>query len=388
MRKFIWVGGIVLCLLMGGCGDKIGPGETAPGAKKKVTVRTAVARLDTRHRQYEAVGTVEPRLASTLSSKVVGTVSEVKVHEADRVKHGQVLVVLTQQQIHAGYQQAVASLEEARRGQAAAQAALNAAQAEARLAQATYDRYRKLVAGESVSPQEFDEVKAKYLSVQAAVHRAKSMVLAAENRVGFARAGLDAAAATRGDTVVRAPYAGIITEKLVEPGDLASPGLPLVRMEGLEGYRAVFVLEETKIGDVAPGQSLEAVLPALGNRRVSGTVEAIMPAADAATRSVKVKLTLSPVPGLRSGLFVRVLIPGPEIRIIHIPESAVVRRGELTGLYKVDDKHVIRFRLIRLGNPLAGGEGVEVLSGLNPGDRYVLDPGPQVVDGALAEEAS
>jgi multidrug efflux pump subunit AcrA (membrane-fusion protein) len=372
---------------MGGCGDKIGPGESRPGARKKVPVHTAVVRLDTRHLQYEAVGTVRARLSSTLSSKVVGTVSQVKVHEADRVKKGQVLLVLTQRQIHAGYQQARAALDEARRGQAAAEAALKSARAQAGLARATYDRYRKLVAGESVSPQEFDEVKATHLSAQAAFQRAESMVRAAENRVGFARAALDAAAATSGDTVLRAPYDGVIVEKRVEPGDLASPGLPLLRMEGFEGFRAVFVLEETKIGDVHPGQTLEAELPALRNRRVSGTVEAVMPAADAATRSVEVKLDLPHVPGLRSGLFVRVFIPGPETRILRIPETAVVRKGQLTGLYKVDETQTLRFRLIRLGSPLEGGE-VEVLSGLKPGDRYVLAPGPEVVDSALAEEAS
>jgi RND family efflux transporter MFP subunit len=386
MRKFIWGWLVVFCLLMGGCEEKIGPGEMRPGAQKKVAVRTAVARMETQRLRYEAVGTVEARLASTLSSKVVGTVSEVRVHEADRVKKGQVLLVLTQRQIHAGYQQALAGLEEAKRGQAAAEAALRAAQAEAGLAQTTFERYRKLVAGESVSPQEFDEVKAKHLAARAAVHRARSMVLAAENRVGLARAGLDAAAATSGDTQLKAPYDGVIMEKRVEPGDLASPGLALLRMEGAEGYRAVFVLEEGKIGDVRPGQSLEAVLPALRSPRVTGTVEAVMPSADAATRSVEVKLSLPDVPGLRSGLFVRVFIPGPETRIIRIPETAVVRRGQLTGLYKVDETKTIRFRLIRLGNPMAGA--VEVLSGVKPGDCYVLTPGPQVEDGALAEEAS
>jgi membrane fusion protein, multidrug efflux system len=387
MQKFIWVWGVMFCLLMGGCEEKIGPGQIRPGAQKKVPVHTAVVRLDTRRLQYEAVGTVRARLFSTLSSKVVGTVSQVKVHEADRVKRGQVLLVLTQQQIHAGYQQARAALDEARRAQAAAEAALKSAQAQAGLAKATYDRYQKLVAGESASPQELDEVKARHLSAQAAFHRARSMALAAENRVGLVRAALDGAAATSGDTVLRAPYDGVITEKRVEPGDLASPGLPLLRMEALEGFRAVFVLEETQIGDLHSGQALEAELPALGNRRVTGTVEAVMPAADAATRSIEVKLTLPDVPGLRSGLFVRVFIPGPETRILRIPESAVVRKGQLTGLYKVDKTHTIRFRLIRLGSPLEGGT-VEVLSGLKPGDRFVLVPGPQVVDGVLAQEAA
>jgi len=383
-RPLLILTALAISLLGIGCGEKSEPGVTGPITSVKV--RTAIARVDSVSSLHEAVGTVEAILASTITSKVTGTVSEVKVEEGQRVQKDQVLVVLTQQQISADYRQALSSLDGAKRGESAAEAAVRVAEANDRLAQSTYERYRKLAVGQSASAQELDEVKAKAESAKGALAQAQSMLLAAKQRVDMAKAGLDAAAATRQDMVLKAPYDAIVTQKMVEPGDLAGPGRSLIRLEADKGYRVVFVLEEARIHSIAAGQKLMVAFPTLTDMRSEGTVEAIMPVSDAATRSVAVKLALPPLPALRSGVFARVYVPGGKSEMIRIPQSAVVIRGQLTGIFTVDAEKMIWFRLIRTGRVEMGE--VEILTGVSEGDRYVVSPGPRIADGLRAEEGA
>ncbi len=385
MRYYFMLSSILIAGFLAGCGEKIEPGTTPPGAPVVVTTRTAVVASDSIQQRYEAVGTVKPKLFSTLSGKVMGTVVSVNVDEGQQAKKGQLLVALSQLQINADHDRALAALEEARRGQTTAEASVRVAKANADLAKNTYERYQTLVSGESASPQELDEVKAKYEAAMAAVAQAEAMLAGAKKRVVGARAMADAAGATAQDMFVHAPYDGVIIEKLVEPGDLVSPGRPLLRLEGFEGYRVVFVLEETRIQAVRVGQVLAVEIESLADSKVQGTVESISPVADVATRSVEVKLALPSIPDLRSGFFARVFIPGGTTKILRIPKSAIVQNGQLTGVYKVDNEGLLRFRLVRTGR-YADGQA-EILSGMKADERYVVAPGPDVKNGRLVKEA-
>jgi multidrug efflux pump subunit AcrA (membrane-fusion protein) len=385
-RSFFLIVGWIIFLFVIGCGEKIEPGNKAIGPVSTIKAVTAKARIEDQMFLHEAVGSVEARLVSTVSSKVMGTVTEVKIIEGQLVKKDDILVVLTQQQISAGYQQAIAALDEAKRAESAAEATKKVAQANEKLAQSTFARYQKLVAGESASIQEVDEVKAKAESAKSSVAQAESMVSAAKQRVAQAQAGVDAAAATSRDTVLKAPYDAVVTEKMVEPGDFAGPGKPLIRLEGSGGYRVVFVLAEAGIGSVTMGQKISVSFPSLSDQSVEGTVDTIMPSADVATRSVEVKLSVPSIPKLRSGVFARVFVPGGQSRMIRIPTSAIVVRGQLTGVYKVDAESISRFRLVRTGRTFGGQ--VEILSGMTDGDRYVVAPSSQMVEGLRVEEGA
>lgn len=378
--------GLMIALYAAGCGQKPEPGAARPGSDKPVKVRSAIARLDEVPAFREAVGTVEAVLACTVSSKVMGTVGEVRVKEGQPVRKDQVLAVLTQQQISADYQRSLSSLDEARKARDASEAALRVAEANDRLLESTLNRYRKLAEGESVSTQELDEIKARAASAKGALSQAGSMAEASRQRVGIAEAGLSAATATRDDMTLKAPYDGVITRKMTEPGDLAAPGRPLFQLEGGKGYRVVFVLAENQVGTLASGQRLSVVFPTLADRRAEGVVETVMPVSDPASRSVEVKLALPSIPELRSGVFARVVVPGGGSKMIRIPQGALVTRGQLTGVFKVTSDHLIRFRLVRTGR-MADGT-VEILSGISDGDRYVLAPGPDIMDGLRAEEGA
>jgi multidrug efflux pump subunit AcrA (membrane-fusion protein) len=379
----------VCCLALSflyGCGDKIEPGNRPAAPGKTVTARTAATEIIRRPFQYEAVGTVRARQESTLSSKLMGTVASVRVSEGDRVKAGEILAVIEQVQVDAGLRQARAAREEARRAYAAAVSGREAAEADARLAATTYERYRKLMAKDSASRQEFDEIKARYQEAQASLARAEAMVKAAAQRVAQAEAGLDSAAATRNDSEIRAPYDGLITAKPIQAGDLASPGTPLFSIEGNLGFRVDLVLPETYLSAVSTGQKLRVTLPAPLDAAVEGTVQAVIPTADASSRTFLVKVELPDDLGLRSGLFARVAIPVGEEGQIRVPKTAIVTSGQLTAVFKVDDENIARFRLVRLGRSF--GDQVEVISGLGAGERYVTAPPPETADGVRVEDPS
>jgi multidrug efflux pump subunit AcrA (membrane-fusion protein) len=374
--------GLLLCLPLG-CGEKIEPGTTAGMPPPVVKAAVATAQLSSRPLVYEAVGTVRARTTSTLASKLLGTVKQVRVQEGDRVKARDILLVLDGRQVTSQLHQAEAVMAEAAKAEAAAVSAREAAAAGADLARATYNRYLRLMEDESASRQEFEEIEARHRQAQAAVAQADAMVSGASQRVRQAQAAVAAARVTQNDVKISAPYNGIITARMVEPGDLAAPGTPLLALHKTGAYRVEMVLPETHLRSVRLDQKLAVHIPALHGPAVEGTVVTVFPAADHQSRSFMVKVDLPDNPALRSGMFARVEIPLVQAGMLVIPSSAVVSQGQLTGIFVLDADRIARFRLIRIGRTL--GDSVEVLSGLTAGVRFVVKPSPKLVDGVRVE---
>lgn len=372
-----------LLIIPSGCGEKIEPGTTeqSPPVVQNVPVETA--QISEHGNTYEAVGTIQAGATIRLSSKLMGTVQKIDAREGDRVKKGQELLVIDQRQVEAGFNQSEAALSEARKSLAAALSSRNSALAAEQLARSTYDRYLNLQREDSVSEQEFDEVRARYLQARAAVNQAKAMVETATAQVKRAEAALASATVTRKDAVVTAPYDGIITARHVEPGDLASPGTPLFTMDTLEDFRVDMVFPESYIADVKTGERVNVDIPAIGRTGLQGMIRTIVPFADLRTRSFLVKVSLPKDLPLNSGMFARVEVPLGRAPKILIPSEAVIHQGQLTGLFVVDSQGIARFHLVRLGS--AYGDKVEVLSGLRVGDRYVARPVPRLKDGDRVE---
>ncbi len=377
---------IGISLLAAGCGQKIEPGTTDGQSKTTVKAKVALADIAQHPFIYRAVGTVEARTASTLSSKLMGTVTSVKVRVGAIVKKGDILVTIDDEQVVAGLHQAQAALDEARRGLDAARSAYEAAKAGASLASTTYKRYQQLMKEDSVSKQEFDEVAARYRQATSALSQAAAMVKAARFRIQQAEAGLAAAQARNRDVTVRAPYDGIVAAKMVDVGDLASPGTPFVKLEKIGDFEVRVAVPEEYGRQVRVGQQLTVHIPSLGLTGLTGKVRTISPAADQATRTFTAKITLPPEKHIKSGLFARVDIPVGEAGLLTLPRTALIKYGQLTGFYLVDDKQIARFRLVRTGRTL--GERVEIVSGLKTGDRYVVKPPEKLEDGVKVEVQS
>jgi RND family efflux transporter MFP subunit len=376
---------LFVILLPFACGEKTEPGRTSQSPSVVKGVPVATARIADQPLIYEAVGTVQAGIKTSLASKLLGTIEAIQVREGDHVKKGDTLVLIDQREVNAGLRRAEAGLAEAKKGLAAAKSNSDAARASEKLALATYKRYLNLKRDDSVSVQEFDEVEGRYRQAKAGLKQAEAMVEAANARINQAEAALATARISKKDAVVTAPHDGIITAKVVDEGDLAKPGTPLLTLETTRGFCVDAILPETYIDYVASRQKVSVEVPALKTGLLEGNICTIVPSADVRSRSFIVKIKLPIDKKVKSGLFARAYIPVGHSRKLQIAQKAVVTRGQLTGLYLVDSDNIAHFCLIRIGKTF--GDSVEVLSGLKEGARYVVAPPPALSDGARVEVA-
>jgi RND family efflux transporter MFP subunit len=317
----------------------------------------------------EAVGTLHAAQASQLAGQMMANIVEIRVHEGDRIQRGQVLAVLDEAQPRAALDRATAA-------DLASQQGITASDSDFVLAEATFKRYQTLYDKKSVSPQEFDEVKARYQAAEAR----RDMARAGQAQ---AKAALQQAHTALGYTHILAPFDGLVTEKKVDVGALVSPGMPIFTVEDLHRYRLEATVNETDLRYVRMGQQPPVIIDAVGDRELKGRVVEIVPAADAASRSFLVKIEIPPDPALRSGLFGRAQFSRGEKSSLLIPRTAVVERGQLQGVYVLDQNRIANLRYITLGKP--SGVRVEVLAGLQAGETLVSDPGSRELSGKKIE---
>ena len=317
----------------------------------------------------EAVGTVRAAQSSQLASQMMGNIVEVRVHEGDRVQRGQVLAVIDDSQPRAAADRATAA-------DSAAQQQLIAADSDLALAESTLKRYQNLYERKSVSPQEFDEVKARQRAALARRDIAQAEQAQAKAALSQARTSLDY-------TRIRAPFDGVVTEKKVDSGTLASPGSPIFTVEDVRRYRLEATVNENDLRYVRTGQQVSVLVDALDNTGLKGRVVQIVPAADSASRTFLVKIELPAETRLRSGLFGRAQFSRGERQALLIPRTAVVERGQLQGVFVLDQNKVASLRYITLGKP--SGSEIEVLAGLQDGERLVAKPGELDLNGKRVE---
>jgi RND family efflux transporter MFP subunit len=332
-----------------GCGKKsVEPAaQRAPVVVQGVTVATVssepIADLQ------EAVGTVKAKNSALLSARMSGSVNRVYVREGERVGRGELL---------AGIEAAESGLEEARSRQ--------------RLANATFDRYRRLYSDQAVTRQEFEERRSQQEVAAEGVARAQA-------RLSQARQSSKAAAAVAGYGKVASPISGVVLAKQVEAGQTVFPGSPLFTIEGEGGYRLEVAAPEALLGKIKPG---DRVGVSVEGAPASGRVVEVVPTVDPASRTFTVKINLLGK-ALRSGAYGKASFPVGSRKGVAVPASAIVERGALTSLWVVSPEGIARLRLVKLGG--AVGERVEVLAGLNPGERIVTAGMEKVSDGAKVQ---
>ena len=340
------VNAILLSLLLVACGGN----ETAP-ARERVEAPVVAARRASLPVLYTVAGTVRSQTASTLASNVIGTVIRVAVAEGDRVRAGDVLVEIDAREPRA-------QAERARAGRDELERAIEGASANAQLAEATYRRFEALRQRGSASLQEFDEARARHTAAQAELARLTA------SRQG-ARGAVTQAAAVLDYRSVRAPIAGVVTARFVDPGAQAAPGVPLVAIEEERATRV-----DATVPEGIPVTAGARVFVEAGGQRLDARVVRVQPSVDSTARSALVKLELARP--LRAGTYVKVSFPAGERTAVVIPTTALVRRGQLTSVFVIDKGSVARMRLVTLG--ATNGADVEVLSGLDAGDPIVSAP--------------
>lgn len=349
---------------------------------------------------YEAVGTVKAKNSSVVAAKVMGNIVAFHVREGDTVRAGQTLIEIDNrdagiqlQKTQAGMREVQDSLEEVERGIRAAESARAAAQANETLAKTTFKRYEMLAERRSVSPQEFDEVRAKYEVAQAESERADRLLQAAVARQKQMRSRIDQAKADVANARVNvsysrivAPINGVVVSKHADVGYMATPGMPLLTIENSSHYQLHASVEESQLGKIRLHDQAQVTLEALGNKELSGTVEEIVPVADPATRSYIVKIGLLNADGtqLRTGLYGKTRFIIGQRKTLALPQAAVTQQGQLVSVFVVDQSGVARLRLIKTGR--VAGDGIEVLSGLNEGEEIVSEGSTALRDGTRVRE--
>lgn len=280
---------------------------------------------------YPAEAVVEAVRQATVAAQVSGRVVEVRADAGQRVEKGQLLMRI--------------DAREAAEGAAAAQAQL--AQAKA-----AYERTKSLHAQKFLSAAALDKAEADYKAAQAAA---------------------GASGATVGHATVTAPIAGIVAQRHAELGEMAAPGKPLVTVYDPKGLRLIANIPQYKLAEVRKSGRARLEFPEIGLWLDAARVE-ILPTADVRSHTVTARLYLPEgVENVIPGMAARAHFVTGSGKKLTVPPKAVIRRGELTGVYVVDAQDVTRLRQVRLGEMLGNGE-LEVLAGLSAGDRVSLDP--------------
>jgi RND family efflux transporter MFP subunit len=226
-----------------------------------------------------ATGTLHARESATISAQVVGRIQQVLVHEGDNVQAGQTLAILDDATLRSASDQAQAGVKAAENQQAAAQA-------EASLAASTLDRYKQLQAEKSVSPQEMDEVTRRAEAARSRVDAVRAQTDAAKAQGSGARSMLSY-------TRLRAPFAGVVTARMADPGTMAAPGVPLLQVDSNGLLQLQATIDESAIGSIRKGMKTSIVIDGAPNGEISGTVAEIVPAADPSSHSFLVKIDLA-----------------------------------------------------------------------------------------------
>lgn len=362
MKKTIphWV--IAMLLLFGGCGGKE---PHSSQIQRPVVTGVSLSRISSSliDSTYETSGTVKAGATSIVAGRSLGTVTAVKIKEGDRVKAGEVLVIIDDRDLTEKVAQAAAANQEASK-------ALEVAGQNRSLAEVTYGRYKNLHMEKVITQQEMDQIETQKKVAETEYGRLSETVKRT-------RAALEEARIYRGFSRVMAPVSGVVTERKIDPGSLAAPGMPLLTIEDTSQFKVEAYLDEHFAQKVKKGTRVTILIEATGER-IPGVIGEIVPAVDPASRTTLVKIPLKG-PGLKSGLFCKVFLPGGQKETILVPKKAVVERGQLEGVYVVDEQRVMTFRLIRTGKTFEDKK--EVLSGLKGGEQIVVEGVDRAVDG-------
>ncbi|MFN2356308.1 MAG: efflux RND transporter periplasmic adaptor subunit [Desulfotignum sp.] len=345
--------------------ETIGPGVHGPDEPHVAAAgKTARAELTTVTKVYKAVGTVQPASQAHIAARVSGQVNEVLVNAGDAVTKDQLLVRLDGRQIQARLSQARQSLKTAVSQKEQARQSVHAAEAVFAQASSAYTRTKGFFEADAATEQDLEQVRSNYQQAKAGLKRAQDGVAGALAGVRMAEEMVSEAQIAMGYTGITAPSDGSILQRLIDPGDLAMPGKPLLLIRTAGGLRLEAHVRESLINAVHPGSIFPVELVTL-QQTVDAEVNEVIPYADPQTRTFLVKAVLPDLPGLYPGMYGKLHIPLQDLDLILIPHQTIARVGQLE-MVSVKTADGWQRRYIKTGNRYEGK--MEVLSGLFGGE--------------------
>ena len=338
--------------LLSGCSSD----ETALIEQDSVEVELRTAEASATQSELVFPAKVESNSQANLSTIVMGTVTSAPVTVGDRVQKGDLLVRIKDDQIRAQQSQIEANMVQAK--------------ANLENTEKNYNRIKNLYAEESATSKELDDISTMY-------EIAKANLEALEGRLNEVNEMLSY-------TVIRAPFAGIVSSKYVSEGDMASPGHPLISVADPGSIKITATVAENQISRLEEGSTVTVSVSSAGVSNVPARLSAISQAGDPMSRQFSIEAVIDDavvIEKLKVGMFAQIGINMDQTESLYIPADAIVERGQLTGIYTISDNNRAVLRWVRLGDK--SGEFVEVLTGLKPGEQYVYAPGQSLRQGQL-----
>jgi RND family efflux transporter MFP subunit len=302
-----------------------------------------------------ASGKIQAINSANLSTKMMGFVNKIYVKVGDKVKKGQLLLAVNNTELQAKLAQVNASITEAKA------AYLNT--------EKNYNRFKNLFAENSVSQKEMDDMAANFKMAKARLDAANQIKKEVNAQFAY--------------TNIKAPFTGVITNKFIKEGDLASPGVPLIAVESVGKFEVIAMVPETEISKIKSGVEVIVNVKSI-HKTVKGKVTEISASAKNTGGQYLVKVTIEKTDNkILSGMFVTVQFPVETTKttsnIVLVSTGALVHKGQLSGVYTVSQSNTALLRWLRLGRIF--GDQVEVLSGLNANETYIVSADGKLYNG-------
>ncbi|MBW8361221.1 MAG: efflux RND transporter periplasmic adaptor subunit [Kaistella sp.] len=357
MKTYLYSGLLLSAVLFSSCSSDEKKSVQNTDAPISVTVNKSSG--NTLGLSTTATGKLVAKNSVNVSTRMMGYITSMRAEVGQNVRAGQGLVSINSTDI------------QAKGGQASAQ--ISQAQAQFNIAKKDYARYQNLYKNQSASQKELDDMRARYEMAQAGLQVAQQMKNEVNSQYRY--------------TNITAPISGTITAKFAEQGDMASPGMPLLTIESSGALQAQVLVSEQYITLIQQGMPVQVTMKSVG-KTVGGTVSEISKSAANTGGQYMVKINIPASADLLPGMFVNVQFPFKNSGKINqdfqetvmIPKSAVVQNGQLTGVYVMSSQNTAVLRWLKTGKTV--GDQVEVVSGLNSKEPYIVSAKGKLYNGA------
>ncbi|MCR9182714.1 MAG: efflux RND transporter periplasmic adaptor subunit [Flavobacteriaceae bacterium] len=345
----------ITALLLSSCGNSEKDTVTDNRAALKVTTKAPAASSGS---NLTVSGEVVAVNNATLSTRMMGHVNRVHVNIGDQVTQGQLLISINNSDLQAQ--------------RARVNAGINEAQVAVNNAKRDFDRFTALFAQNSASQKELDDITAHYEMAKARLESAKAMKAEVDAQFAYSN--------------ISAPFSGVVTNRFVEAGAMANPGMPLIAMEAPGNFEVRASVPEGVISQIKPGETVEVLVTSI-NKTISGKVTEVSSSSSMTGGQYPVKVVLENDAALKSGMYATVQFPVPQTektpQLVTVPQEAIVTQGDLRGVYTVSQQNTAMLRWLRLGRSF--GNEVEVLSGLNADEAIIIEAEGKLYNGAKVD---
>ncbi|WP_034057069.1 efflux RND transporter periplasmic adaptor subunit [Lacinutrix jangbogonensis] len=353
MKKIYTIVTLSVALLLASCGSE--DKKLVEGNSPAISVKTSKVVANSNSPFLSVSGKIQATNSADLSTRMMGYVNKIHVNVGDKVRKGQLLMSINNSDLQAKRAQVNAGITEAT-------AAYNNAQKD-------YKRFKNLFADNSASQKEMDDMTANFEIAKARLESTNQMKNEINAQFVYSN--------------ITAPFNGTITSKNVEAGNMANPGIPLISIETPGDFEVMAMVPETEISEIKQGTTVDVLVKSI-NKTIKGKVTEISTSAKNTGGQYLVKIDLDKTDAnILSGMFTTVQFPverKAKSELVLIPTEAIVTKGQLSGIYTVSQSGTALLRWLRLGRTF--GNQIEVLSGLNADEAYIVSAEGKLFNGA------